>query len=87
MSVVKSKRKESSIEFIHTARELQIYTLKKCVGFPKKYTFYLGQPIAESARRIHEYVKMANSIYPTNAHEVQLRRDYLLKAYAHEKCA
>ena len=29
-----------------------------------------------------EFAKCANSIYPTNAHEVQMRRDYLLKAYA-----
>ena len=27
-------------------------------------------------------VKCANSIFPTNAHEVQIRRDYFLRAYA-----
>jgi hypothetical protein len=82
MSVVKSKRGESDMEFIHTARELQIYTIKKCAAFPKRYTFYINQPIAELANRIYTCVVMANSIYPTNAHEVQLRRDYLLKANA-----
>lgn len=82
MSVVKGKRAESEVEFIHTARELQIYTIKKCISFPKRYTFYISQPIANAATRIHEDVKMANSIYPTNAHEVQLRRDYLLRANA-----
>lgn len=70
------------MEFIYTARRLQIYTIQKCVNFPKRYTFYISQPIAESATHIHENVKMANSIYPTNAHEVQLRRDYLLQANA-----
>ena len=70
------------MEFIHTARQLQIHSIQKCVGFPKRYTFYVGQPIAEMATRIHEYVKCANSIYPLNQHEVQLRRDYLLKANA-----
>ena len=82
MSVIKSKRTESGMEFVHTARELQIYTIKKCVSFPKRYTFYISQPIANSATRIHEYVKMANSIYPLNAHEAQIRRDYLIKANA-----
>ncbi len=82
MSVIKSQRTESEIEFLHTARELQIYTIKKCVGFPKRYTFYLSQPIAEAATHVHEWVKMANSIYPVNAHEVQLRRDYFLRANA-----
>ncbi len=82
MTVIRSKRTESEMQFLHTARELQIYTIKKVVGFPKRYTFYTGQPIANSATRIHEYVKMANSIYPTNQHEVQIRRDYLIRANA-----
>ena len=82
LSVIKSKRSESEMEFIHTARQLQIYTLQKCVGFPKRYTFVLANPIADSATRIHQNVKMANSIYPLNQHEVQMRRDYLLRANA-----
>ena len=82
MSVIKSKRTQSEMQFIYTARELQIYSIQKCVGFPKRYTFYVSQPIANAATRIHEYVKMANSIYPLNAHEVQMRRDYLLRANA-----
>ena len=82
MSVIRSKRAESEMEFIHTARQLQVYTIQKCVGFPKRYTFYIAQPIANAATRVHEYTKMANSVYPTNSHEVQLRRDYLLRANA-----
>ena len=82
MSVIKSKRNESEMEFVHTARQLQIHTIQKCVGFPKRYTFYISQPIANCATRIHEYVKCANSFYPTNQHEVQMRRDYMLRANA-----
>ena len=82
MSVIKSKRNESEMEFVHTARQLQIHTIQKCVGFPKRYTFYVSQPIANCATRIHEYVKCANSIYPTNQHVVQMRRDYMLRANA-----
>ena len=82
LSVIKSKRNESEMEFVHTARQLQIHTIQKCVGFPKRYTFYISQPIANCATRIHEYVKCANSIYPTNQHEVQMRRDYMLRANA-----
>ena len=82
MSVIRSKRAESEMEFIHTTRQLQVYTIQKCVGFPKRYTFYIAQPIANAATRVHEYTKMANSVYPTNLHEVQLRRDYLLRANA-----
>lgn len=70
------------MEFLATARKLQIYTIQKCVNFPKRYTFYVSQPLANAATRVYEYVKCANSIYPLNQHEVQLRRDCLIKANA-----
>ena len=82
LSVIKSKRSTSEMEFLATARKLQIYTIQKCVGFPKRYTFYVSQPLANAAVRIYEYCKRGNSIYPLNQHEVQMRRDYFLKAYA-----
>lgn len=70
------------MEFLFNARQLHIHTIKKAVNFPKRYTFYVSQPIAECATRIHECVKCANSIYPLNQHEVQIRRDYFLRANA-----
>ena len=82
LSVLKSKRATSNMEFVHTARKLQIHTIQKCVNFPKRYTFYISQPLANCSTRIYEYVKCANSIFPTNKHEVQIRRDYLLRANA-----
>lgn len=82
MSVIKSNRSESEMEFIHTARQLQIYSIQKCVGFPKRYTFYVSQPIADMATKIHDYVKCANSVYPLSQHEAQIRRGYLLRANA-----
>lgn len=82
MSVRKNERDTSTMEFVATARKLQIYTIQKCVNFPKRYTFYVSQPIANAATRIHEFVKCANSIYPLNQHEAQMRRDCLIKANA-----
>ena len=82
MAVIKSKRSTSEMEFLATARKLEIYTIQKCVNFPKRYTFYVSQPIAHAATRIYEDVKRGNSIYPTNQHEAQMRRDYMLHAYA-----
>ncbi len=82
MSVIKSKRSTSDMEFLYNARKLQIHTIQKVVNFPKRYTFYVSQPIAACATRIHEYVKCGNSIYPLNQHEVQMRRDYFLRANA-----
>lgn len=82
MSVIKSQRSNSPVEFLHTARQLEIYTIQKAVGFPKRYTFYVSQPLANTATHIHKMVKTGNSIYPQNQHEVQIRRDYFLKALA-----
>ena len=82
LSVIKSKRSTSDMEFLATARKLEIYTIQKCVNFPKRYTFYVSQPLAAAATRIYEDVKRANSIYPLNQHEVQIRRDYFLHANA-----
>ena len=82
LSVIKSKRSTSDMEFLATARKLEIYTIQKCVNFPKRYTFYVSQPLATAATRIYEDVKRGNSIYPLNQHEVQIRRDYFLHANA-----
>ena len=48
----------------------------------RRYTFYVSQPIANLATSIYENVKRGNSIFPLNQHEVQLRRDCFLRAYA-----
>lgn len=70
------------MEFIATARKLEMHTIRKCVNFPKRYTFYVSQPLAAASTRVYENVKKGNSIYPTNQHEVQMRRDYFLVAHA-----
>lgn len=82
MSVIKSKRSTSDMEFLQTARNLQIHSIKKCANFPKRYTFYVSVPLANAATRVYEEVKKGNSIYPVNQHEVQMRRDCFLKANA-----
>ena len=82
MSVIKSKREESVVEFVNTARELNIFSIRQCTKFPKRYTFYISQKIADLADSIYESVVKANSINPRNQHEAQIRRDYILIAYA-----
>ena len=83
MSVIRSKRNESELEFLNTARKLQAFTIQKCVNtIPKRYTFFIANHLADSATAIYENVKRANSIYPLNQHEAQMRRDYFLRAYA-----
>ena len=80
MSVYKSKRGESSVQFIETARQLEAHTLACCMKCPKRYSFLLTQRIMDTASEVHDHVRAANNIWPTNQHEAQLRRDELTRA-------
>lgn len=82
MSVLLKNRHESEAQFIHTARDLEAKTRRRCVNAPKRYTFYGLQELWATARRIHSDVKQANSVFPANQHEVQIRRDFFIRARA-----
>ena len=86
VSVLKSKRDVSAVQYVETARELLIFTLQKCLKFPKRYTFFITTEIVRLAQDVFNCVKSANSIFVTNAHELQLRRDYLTKANCALQC-
>ena len=80
MSVLMKDRGKSSIQFVDTARALEVLTLKNCLKFPKRYTFFITTELVRLSQSVYNNVKSANSIYPTNQSEVQMRRDYLTKA-------
>lgn len=75
MSVLKSNRSVSSLEFLNKAYDLQVEVVKLAVKIPKRYTFYISQNLVKLATSCHENVKGANSIYPVNNEEVQIRRN------------
>ena len=82
MSVIKSKRQESTVQFLDTARKIYYFTKQQCVKLPKRYTFFGLQQTYASASKMLENVKRGNSTYPTNEHEIQIRRDYFMAALA-----
>ena len=82
MSVYKSKRGESSIQFIEVARKIECHTLEQCLKVPKRYTFLLTTRVMSLASDVYDHVVSANSIYPTNQHEAQTLRDHLIAANA-----
>ena len=58
MSVIKSQRGLSEMEFLNNARKLEIYTIRRCVNtIPKRYTLYLGQHLADAATQIYANTK------------------------------
>ena len=83
MSVPLYLRGIADTEFLITALELDAEITRFCKkdeNIPKKLTFYKGQKISQLATDVFENVIMGNSIYPTNQHEAQRRRDYFLTA-------
>jgi 3'-phosphoadenosine 5'-phosphosulfate sulfotransferase (PAPS reductase)/FAD synthetase len=68
------------MQFIEIARRLEIHALSVCIKAPKRYTQFLTSRIMELASTVHEEVRAANNIYPTNQHEAQMRRDHLTNA-------
>lgn len=83
MSVIKSKRRVSGVQFLETARDLDLFTMKTCIKYvSKRYTFYLSQPTVLVASNIHSCVKRGNSIFPSTKRDVEMRREQFIMAGA-----
>lgn len=80
MSVIKAMRGESSMQFIETARRLEMHTFSVVTKAPKRYGPYLLYKLMHLATTVHDEVRAANNIYPRNQHEAQMRRDCLTRA-------
>lgn len=80
MSVPTWKRKESSVLYLDTARELVVFTLKFMKKFPKSATFYIASPIMESARNVYKYCATANNRFPKSEEDFEYRKKYLYNA-------
>lgn len=82
-SVLSRYRQEAKTDFLYKARLLCVSVIKSCVDSKKgRYTATVSEPVVQAAWDVYGYVKMANSIYPKNKHEAQLRRDQFLLARA-----
>lgn len=86
MAVLKQKRNESNLQFLDTARQLEIYTLKHCVKFPKRYTFLITTEIVRLSQSVYNKVKAANSIFPSGEMEIKMRREFLTQANCDLQC-
>lgn len=73
-------RGESSVQFIETARKLELHAFSVCTKAPKRYERFLTGRIMELASIVHEEVRAANNIWPINKHEAQMRRDHFTNA-------
>lgn len=69
MSVLASKRGESAVQFLDTAREIELYALKYAVKFPKRHFFVITKDLLDLTKQGYNNVKSANSVYATNPEE------------------
>lgn len=75
-----NQRRLSSIQYIDTARELVIHTIKYAKKFPKSAMFLIIKDIVDTAREIYKEVVKANSCYPRSKDDVSFRYGHLLEA-------
>jgi len=82
-NVFRRNRKETGLElFVVSAEIMERLTrfLMNTNYVPKGYRYLYTYPICEIAHSMRRNITAANSIYPTNEHELQMRRDYQQKA-------
>ena len=81
--VPKSKRTQSSVEYVHMAQVLFHHTFECALRLTKRWTFYLSERMIDHAEQVLHHAKSANSIYVSCAADAQLRRLHLQQAYCH----
>ena len=64
MSVPKSKRKDSKVQFLQTQLDLVLKTIEVCKRLPKSITFNISIPTADAAREAYHHARVGNSIFP-----------------------
>ena len=67
---------------VDTAIRLYKKVLAVCLKMPRRYTYLLLQDVINLAGEVMDNAKKANSVFPTNPHEAQIRRDYWIYARA-----
>lgn len=81
MSVPVGNRKEASMEFLKNARDIEEMFIDLRINKPKRYTFFFDKLLDISIELLNK-VKAANSIYPSNKAEVELRQIYFKEGLA-----
>ena len=84
-NVFAKDRKESPMEVITVGREIYLNTYRLCMNeqiIPKKHRFMIAKSIINLASNIIDNVNKANSIFPRNDADKEIRYKYQKQAYA-----
>ena len=82
MSVLKSKRSTSKAEFVNVASQIYDETIDFLSRLSARYSRLMAEAIADLAGEVEDHAEKANSIYPSDAQRVELRKAHLLEARA-----
>lgn len=82
MSVLAQKRTVSKAEFVNTANQIYIETLNFLTRLSARYSRLVAEPVAKLAGEVIDHSEKANSIFPSDAQRVELRKAHLLEARA-----
>ena len=82
MSVLAQKRTVSKAEFVNTANKIYVETLNFLTRLSARYSRLIAEPVAKLAGEIIDHSEKANSIFPSDAQRVELRKAHLLEARA-----
>lgn len=76
MSVLKARRTTSKAEYVNTANQIYVETLNFLTSR------LLAEPVAKLAGEVVDHAEKANSIFPSDAQRIELRKAHLLEARA-----
>ena len=74
MSVLKARRTTSKAEYVNTANQIYVETLNFLTRMSARYSRLLAEPV--------DHAEKANSIFPSDAQRIELRKAHLLEARA-----
>ena len=81
MSVRKSERGLSNIEFLKVLMDLEKWSLLKSNTAPKKYRYMINTQIVNNSANAYCYAKQGNSIFVTNNETRILRENFFMQSY------
>lgn len=82
MSVLKSKRTKSSIQYLKTADDIFSYTANFCSRLSPRYTRIFTDATIKMASILVTECGMANAIYPNSEMAFEKRKSHLVEAKA-----
>ena len=81
MATRKEDRKPSTVQFLATARDLEIETIRRCEKIPTRYTLTLANKLIQLSIDGYVNLKSANSVFPKRQCQVRERLSYIDAAW------